>query len=159
MRKILFPILIIISVLGVSCEKTFDPGTTVAKKAAGGWWVTFTQNGNDIYGLGTFFLTTYNTSASDDSLWVDDLQHSWGFKSKVQVNFKNLTFNNANAGNDYINDTVNIANGKVLPLAGKSKTGVKTDSIYLEVKFSDDASGLTYVISGTARTGFIDDDY
>jgi hypothetical protein len=53
---------------------------------------------------------------------------------------------------------VNLTEGKILPLAGKSRSGNVTDSIYFKANFSDDPSN-TYVISGTARTGFIEDDY
>ena len=37
-----------------------------------------------------------------------------------------------------IRDTARIANGKILPKGGHSKTGVATDSIYMEIQFSDE---------------------
>lgn len=161
MRKLLCASGILAIILLGACKKsTYNPGTTATVNAAGGWWVTFTQGGVDVYGLGTFFLTTYNDAANDpDSLWVDDLTHSWGFKCKAGLNYKNLTFTATNAINDYQNDSVNIANGKVLPKAGRSKAGNPTDSIYMEATFSDDPTHSTYIISGTERTGFIEDDY
>ena len=82
----------------MSCQKTFENGTTKANTAASGWWVTLTQDGNDVLGLGTFFLNTYNTSANDDSIWVDDLQNSWQFKCKAAINYQNLTFSATNKG-------------------------------------------------------------
>jgi hypothetical protein len=148
--------------VSVSCQKSLDPGTTNSPKIANGWWVTFTQGGNDIYGLGTFFLDTYNTSANNnDSMWVDDLGHSWNFKCKVASNYSALTFATPASPNDYNGDstTVTITGGKVLLKAGTTKGGNKSDSLYMQVKFSDDPSGATYVISGTARTGFDEDDY
>lgn len=158
MRKKLFGIFIAISILSISCKKELKPGETAAVKAADGWWVTFTLGGADVYGLGTFFMNTYNTSANDDSLWVDDLGNSWQFKVKSKIDYNSLTFSTTNAQNQYYNITVNIADGKILPKAGRSKSGNPTDSIYFKATFSDDPTN-TYVISGTARTGFIEDDY
>jgi hypothetical protein len=159
MRKISLAAIILILSIPISCNKSFDAGNTVSKKMAGGWWVTFTQNGADIFGLGTFFLTTYNDAAGDDSIWVDDLGHSWNFKCKAKADYSKLIFTLPGGQNVYYADTVFLANGKVLPGGGKSRAGNKTDSIYMEAKFSDDPSGATYIISGTARTGFIEDDY
>jgi hypothetical protein len=158
MRKTLATAFIIIAFISSSCKKDVKPGETAAVKAANGWWVTFTLGGSDVYGLGTFFLNTYNTSANDDSLWVDDLGHSWQFKVKTKIDYSTLTFSTANAQNEYYNITVNITDGKILSKGGRSKSGVPTDSIYFKANFSDDPSN-TYVISGTARTGLIEDDY
>jgi hypothetical protein len=158
MRKIILPVFILLGCLCFSCKKDFKPGETSSVKAANGWWVTFTLDGADVYNLGTFFINTYNTSANDDSLWVDDLEHSWQFKVKAKVDYSNLTFSTTNAQNEYYNITVNLTEGKILPKAGKSRSGNATDSIYFKANFSDDPSN-TYVISGTARTGFIEDDY
>ena len=158
MRKILFGIFIMVIILSVSCKKDLKPGNTAAVNAANGWWVTFTLDGADVYGLGTFFLNTYNTSANDDSLWIDDLGHSWQFKCKTKIDYSNLSFSSAGVQNQYYNITVDIADGKILTKAGRSRSGNATDSIYFKATFSDDPSN-TYVISGTARTGFIEDDY
>lgn len=165
MRKTIATAFIIIALVSFSCKKEIKPGETAAVKAANGWWVTFTLNGSDVYGLGTFFLNTYNTSANDDSLWVDDLKNSWGFKSKVKIDYATLTFSAADSKNWYydpVNNftalTATFTDGKILTKAGKSRSGNPTDSIYFKANFSDDPSN-TYVISGTARTGFIEDDY
>ena len=158
MKKINILLILIVLVAAVSCKKTYTPGNTVAVKAANGWWVTFTQGGVDVYSLGHFFLSTYNTSAGDDSLWIDDLGNSWNFKCKAKIDYNTLLFSTTNAQNEYYNITVNIANGKILPKGGHSRSGNITDSIYFESNFSDDPTN-TYVISGTARTGFIEDDY
>jgi len=158
MRKIILTIFILVGCICFSCKKDFKPGETSAVKAANGWWVTFTLDGADVYSLGTFFIDTYNTSANDDSLWVDDLGHSWQFKVKTKVDYSNLTFSITNAENEYYPITVNLTEGKILPKAGRSRSGNPTDSIYFKANFSDDPSN-TYVISGTARTGFIEDDY
>lgn len=159
MKKILFSTFIIMAVVAISCKKTLpDIAQTATSKASNGWWVTFTQGGVDVYGLGTKFISTYNTSGSPDSIWIDDLGNLWNFKCKAAINYPGLTFNTTAAQNEYYNITVNLANGKILPKAGHSKSGNVTDSIYVEATFSDDPTN-TYIISGTARTGFIEDDY
>jgi hypothetical protein len=155
-------------VLGLaSCKKEkLDPGGTGAEKLANEWWVTLTQGGNDIYGLGHFKIATYNTASGSDSLWVDDLKHGYGFKTKVAADFNGSTFGRANAVNLYYNPasptafpaTVSLTGGKVLPQAGRSRTGNATDSIFVEVEFSDDP-GTKYVLSGHARTAFAEDEY
>jgi Lipid-binding putative hydrolase len=162
MKKISIVLFAALLIAAVSCKKsTYDAGTTVATKIANGWWVTFTVNGDDIYGLGTFFLTTYNTAANGDSIWVDDLGHSWIFKGKAKADYQALTFQSSQTPNEYNGDStfITISKGQVFPKAGHTRGGNISDSLYMEVSFSDDPSALTYVISGTARTGFIEDDY
>jgi len=130
---------------------------------ANGWWVNVSMMGNSGYLTPTpVFFATYNNAAnSPDSLWIDDLGNFWNFKVAAGVNYSALTFQVTGAINTYYLDTVDIANGKILPKAGHSRAGNVADSIYMEVKFSDDvpAYGNTYIIAGTARTGFDEDDY
>jgi hypothetical protein len=162
MRNILLASLICLATAAISCKKsTFDPGATASVSAAGGWWVTFTKGGDDIYGLGTFFLTTYNTANNGDSIWVDNLENAGPFSFKVmtQVDYKTLSFSVSGSPNLYINNTVNILNGQILLNAGHSLGGNVVDSIYMQTQFSNDSTNATYVISGTRRTGFIEDDY
>ncbi|HTS44078.1 MAG TPA: lipid-binding protein [Puia sp.] len=159
MRKVLYALPIIVIVFSLSCTKsTFDAGKTNLTAASNGWWVTFTLNGADVYNLGHVFFSTYNTASNTDTIWVDDLGHIWDFKVKAPINLSNLSFSANAAANEYYAITVNIANGKILPKAGKSRAGNVTDSLYMQVTFSDDSTD-NYVISGTARTGFIEDDY
>jgi hypothetical protein len=82
------------------------------------------------------------------------------------VDYTNLTFNATNTSNAfYVADptagyaaTVTFTDGKVLPKAGHSLAGNITDSIYVKAVFSDTPAD-TWTITGTARTGFIEDDY
>jgi hypothetical protein len=147
-----------LSVLLVACSKNLpEVGGTSAEKVANEWWVTLKMGNDDL--LGTHVkLVTYNTSADNDSMWIDDLGNIWQFKCKAKVDYPNLTFLANDAPNDYYDITVNIANGKVIQNGGVSKTGNVTDSIYFETKFSDDPDN-TYIISGTARTRYAEDDY
>jgi hypothetical protein len=162
MRKLALALFILGILEASSCKKyTYEPGATAAVTAAGGWWVTFTKGGVDIYNLGTFFLTTYNTSANGDSIWVDNLGNAGNFSFKVMANidYTTLDFSVTNAPNLYINNEVSILDGKIMPKAGHSLGGNPTDSIYFQTTFSNDSTNSTYVISGTMRTGFIEDDY
>lgn len=138
-------------------------GGTATVKMSNGWWINVSimgQPGNLL--SKPVFFQTYNASSNvSDSLWIDDLGNFWDFKVLATSDYSNLTFKGSGLINTYYSDTVNINNGKILLKAGHSKSGNITDSIYMEVQFSDDqpAYGNTYIITGTARTGFIEDDY
>jgi hypothetical protein len=170
MRKIKFLLIIISSaIIFNGCTKTpasIYPnlsGPTSTIKMSNGWWINVSimgQAGNLL--SKPVFFETYNASSNvSDSLWIDDLGNFWNFKVLATSDYLNLTFKGTGLINNYYLDTVNINNGKILPKAGHSRAGNITDSIYMEVKFSDDspAYGNTYIIAGTARTGFIEDDY
>ena len=167
MRNFLKVLLVIITLaLGISsCQKSLDPGATTTPKASNGWWVTYSSGGSALTNY--VFFNTYSTAENKtDSMFVDDLgQGFWDFNGKVALNYSALTFSNPYLVNTAYgnNDTINIFNGKILPKAGHSKTGVVTDSLYFEFTWSDDPYSGPYadtiVVSGTARTGFINDDY
>lgn len=157
-KKLSIASILILSFLS-SCKKDLpDQGATAAVSMANEWWCTLTVDGEDIYGIGHFLLSTYNTAANNDSIWVDDSGNAWNFKCKAKADYSNLTFSTTDAANEYYNITVNLSNGKILPGVGVSKTGNVTDSIYMEAQFSDDPT-TPYVISGHARTKWRDDDY
>ena len=158
MYKILKYSAVIILLFSTSCKKNLPTiGGTTPQKMANEWWITFTADGEDIYGLGHVKISTYNTSANGNEIWVDDLHNAWNFKVKAQADLNNLSFNAATQKNEYYDITVDLKNGKIFPNAGHSKSGNVTDSIYMEAKFSDDST--TYVLSGTARTRLIEDEY
>jgi len=151
-----------------SCQKKPDVGGTSAEKMANEWWVTLDQGTTrDVFGIGHFKIATYNSTANDNSIWVDDFENGWGFKSKVTADFSTLTFAAAGGTDNSYYDpqnpthfpkTVKITEGKIIPNAGHSKTGVLTDSVYFKIEFSDDP-GTIYSMPGHARTRFAEDDY
>lgn len=154
---------IILVSLGSCKKKLDDPGGTAAQKVAGEWFVTLTSGGADVFSLGHFKMSTYNTSANNNQIWVDDLGNGYVFKVKSTVDNNNLTFSATNAPSEYANppsapESVTIKNGKVIPNGGHSKSGNVVDSIYMEAIFSDDPT-TTYVMSGHFRTGFFEDEY
>lgn len=158
MRKIvIIGIGIFAAALISACGKNLpDTGATTAMKVSNEWWATLSQNGTPLTKV--LKIATYNTASNPDSIWIDDLQNLWQFKVKANVDLTNMTFSTQKAQNQYYNITVNIANGKILPNAGHSLSGNVTDSIYMEAEFSDDP-GTKYVIAGTARTRFSEDEY
>ncbi|HLY70233.1 MAG TPA: lipid-binding protein, partial [Puia sp.] len=164
MQKILFGLFISLMILAVSCTKkqpdlaSTQIGNTATVKMNNGWWINVSikgQSGN-LFPTPVFFETYNTASNSPDSLWIDDLGNFWDFKVVATANYSALTFAANQVFNNYYADTVTITNGKILPKAGHSRAGNVTDSLYLEASFSDDvpAFGNTYIIAGTARTGF-----
>ncbi len=131
-------------VLFSNCSKDLpDPGATAAVSMANEWWVTFSQDGVDLLGAHVK-VSSYNTATNDDSLWLDDLGNIWNFKCKTLANFQALTFSADSSQNDYYDIRVHIANGKIFKGGGVSKTGNKTDSIYMEASFGDDPGNYIY---------------
>jgi hypothetical protein len=153
------PIVTVFFLLLISgCAKNLpEVGGTAAQTVANEWWVTFALNGEDQIGS-PVKIATYNTSDNKDSIWVDDLQHTWQFKCKAKADYQALTFQTDGSQNDYYDIQVKITNGKILHKAGISRTGNITDSIYLEATFTDDPDNK-YTLSGTARTMYAEDDY
>ena len=166
MKKVYLILALAIVVFG-SCKKTLpEVGGTAAKKLSNEWWVTVFLNGVDQH-ASHVLIKSYNSAASDNEIWIDDFPdaasatgHVWGFKVKANSDLNNLSFSatqSVSAVPNY-NIKVDITEGKVLPLAGRSKSGVIVDSIYMKIKFEDDPAN-TYVVSGHAKTGFFEDEY
>ena len=153
--------------LFTSCKKSLpDVGGTAAQSMANEWWVTMKLGGVDQ--LGTHVkIKTYNTSANGNQIWIDDFPNAttlsgnvWGFQVKANADFNNMTFsanNSVSAVTGYA-IKVNVANGKVFPKGGNSKSGVSVDSIYMKIEFEDDP-GNVYELSGHERTKLIEDEY
>ena len=162
--KIVFGILGLL-LLVTACKRTLpNYGQTSLVKMSNGWWVNYDDTGGgNVYG--TYFLSTYNDAAGD-SLWVDDLKNFTGFKAKAAVNYSQLTFSTTGSnnlyydGSTYIDNPITIIGGQVFPKGGHSKSGVVTDSINFKVILPGNFGPTdTIIVSGTARTGLIQDDY
>ena len=163
MNKILIAALIFSSVFFISCEREKpDPGATASVNMADEWWVHLYLNGVKVTTGSPKHFYSYNTSENDNHMWFDDrgtLGSTKRFKAKVTADYSALTFSGANLENlGQVGKTVTITNGKVLKGVGHSKTNEKTDSIFLNVEYSNDP-GKVYTLTGHARTFFIDDDY
>ena len=168
MKRIIFIIVIIAATAMLNaCQKTKDAGATSAVKIANEWWVTLDSVGiPDVYGIGHIKISTYNTSANDNSIYVDDDKNGYGFKIKATADYTNLSFSSIPlAANEYFiqgsnsfPETVNLTEGKIFSKAGHSKSGNIADSIHMKLEFSDDP-GFVYEMNGVARTRFAEDDY
>ncbi|MGH2646399.1 MAG: lipid-binding protein [Ginsengibacter sp.] len=168
MKKI---ILILIIAAGIfilnSCQKVKDPGATSAVKVANEWWATLDSVGiPDYYGIGHLRIATYNTSANNGNIWVDDYKAGYGFQVQAAVDYTNLTFSSdAMAPNNYFipgstafPETAHITDGKIFSKGGHSKSGNVADSIHFKIEFSDNP-GFIYEMNGVERTRFPEDDY
>ncbi len=158
--KLSIVLLTAVVVMG-SCQKDYEPGATATVKASNDWWVNLFLDGAPLYSH-PYAIHTYNTSTpTSDSLWFDDEDGNiWDFKFKCKLDYSTLTFGTENSVNqiDGYDIGITVTDGKILPLAGHSKSGNPTDSIYMKVVFGDDPE-TTYEIQGTARTKFKEDQY
>ncbi len=127
----------------ISCQKSDFVKEYSSTYPISGDWTVKVVVGSDII-QGPFFMKIYNTSNSKDSVWIDDNLNFWQTKTKAKVDMKNLTFSATDAQNEYYDSKVTYANAKVI---GK-------DSIYFEVKFSDDPDNLTYIYSGHRKVSY-----
>lgn len=154
-------------IIAGSCKKLVDPGQTSAVKVANEWWATLDSIGvPDYFNIGHIKIATYNTSANDNNIWVDDYKNGYGFKVKVGADFTNLTFGSDTAaanqyfisGSTSFPEKAKITEGKIFPKMGHSKTGNIVDSIHFKIEFSD-APGMILEMNGVERSKFPADDY
>lgn len=164
-------ILFFLTISGIfySCDEggELDPGATEVVDMAGDWYVQ-TQDESGAVLLDYTLISTYNTSANESEMWVDDHSNIWIFKCKTPVNTSSLTFSGMDLESSIDDDgdpatpnyeiTVNISEGKILKDAATTAAGNVTDSIYFKAEFSDDP-GTIYQIAGYKRTGFLEDEH
>ncbi|MBV4358179.1 lipid-binding protein [Pinibacter aurantiacus] len=152
----------LIALAGCSKESE-DPGQTNTSTVSGDYWANLYVDGDAIYPAPRK-ITIANTASNKDSVWIDDHGSLYAFYCKAGGNMQNFTFAATNSENLYYDGgpsapaTVTITDGKVMPKAAHSTTGVVTDSIYFKVVFSDDP-GTTYEIKGTGTTNWPEDDF
>ena len=175
-----------------SCEKD-DIENTATVKMAGQWYVQIDgvdEDGEvipgyeDYFGTGRVLLLTYNTAGNNpDEMFIDDLgafdvatfydydaYPSYSFKSKVEINQKDLTFSTENAenladANKFESDLypVTIKGGKILKNAGHQNNGSVADSIVFYISYDgdpwypDDGYAM-YRVSGIRYSGLVEND-
>ncbi|MEA4937035.1 MAG: lipid-binding protein [Paludibacter sp.] len=172
MKKIIYLFIAVVGLIFTSCEKDEIGGTTL-KKMAGEWYVTAVAvndddsviySDDDLFGLGTFEILTYNSSSNSDTMFVDDKGVLWDFKVKAKVDLaKSIFLTPDTAANYNYNSGVLITNGKIIYGAAKTPSGMPADSIVFNVWFDDDdypeTYGYTrYRVAGYRRTGFAADE-
>jgi hypothetical protein len=155
--KILFGILIFTSFS--SCDEGGNPtaGGTTTKDFAGDWYISGSDNSGVIFA--NKLHSTYNTSANDNTMWIDDAEHGYYIKCKFTINLADGTFTATNSDNTLDGSKVTITNGKIEKGKGLSKAGHVVDKISFTAHFSYDATGYNITYSGHKRTGFKEDEY
>jgi len=145
----------------VSCDEggEQDPGATAAVAMAGDWYVKLLINNVDVYGIGYYQLSTYNTAANDGTqIWIDD-HGLWPAKVKATINLSGLTFDGSALANEYkASATADISNGKIIKKGTTAPSGTVVDSIFFNVEYADDP-GTVYEVTGYKRTGFLEDEH
>lgn len=173
MKKVLYAILALATLTLASCEK--DPiGGTATEKMAGQWYVeciaidgdgTVLYEDADLFGIGKFWLLTFNTAANNkDTLFIQDVDGAcWDFKLKVACDQAADTFGIIAGENlQYAPCNADVTNGKILRGAGKTPSGAPADSIVFDILFDDDSYAGVYYdrlrITGIRYTGLVNDD-
>lgn len=155
--KILLGVLIFASFSSCDEGGNPNPGGTTTKDFAGDWFITITDASGAVQ-VDHALHSTYNTSANDNTMWIDDYKNGWYLKCKITVNLADGTFTAVAQPNVIDSGTVTITEGKIEKGAGLSKAGHKVDKISFKAVFSyDPGTKLTYV--GHKRTGFLEDEY
>ena len=158
MKKYLIYMLAFVSIILSSCDQKedYEQINSQVVDAAGEWWIKFSKAD---YETGFLKVLTFNTAADvATEMWIWDKGNWKGIKIKCPVNISNLTFEGSNLDNLSSDATIEIVNGKIEKDAGLSTTGVVTDKISFEIKFSDEP-GVVYSAIGTRKTGYIEDEH
>lgn len=157
-------LLISVAITIFSCEDDgyadFNPGETNTQEFAGEWYVVaYGPDGNPAYGGNYILLSTYNTAANNDSIWIDDHGSWMEIKTRVNTNPNNLTFAGPEGAPELITGgTVSVSNGQIIKNGGRAAgSGTVTDSIYFEAEF-DWEPGVIFTFGGHERTGFDQDE-
>jgi hypothetical protein len=158
--KILFGILIFTSFS--SCDEGGDPnpGGTTTGAFAGDWYIDLTDSDGAAI-VAHAFHSTYNTSANDNTMWINDYENGYYIKCKITIDVNTGTFTANNVDNliDDTGTTVTITDGKIEKGAGLSKAGHVVDKISFRAHYSYDVAGYDILYEGHKRTGFLEDEY
>jgi len=157
--KVLFSIFLITSV--VSCDKVgeIDKEMTTTGSYAGDWYVDAT--GTDGVKLFEHVKhSTYNTSANDNTMWIDDHGDGKDIKSKFTIDTGTGSFSATNSPNLLkTGTTTTITLGQITKDGAVSKGGRKVDKISFRVHYSSDPVGYDVIYEGHKVTGFYEDEY
>lgn len=164
MKKVTLYIIALTLMVSVNSCSELNPGGTATQNYSGDWWVLLLGDdgdGNfvDVWGAGYNLLSTYNTAANvPDKMFVDF--DWWPFKGVVDLDqtanlFEGTDVQSVNPSYDI---TANIVGGTIIKNAATTSGGNVSDSIYMEIEFSDDP-GYIYKLAGYRRTGFIEDEH
>ena len=155
--KVLFGILLFTSF--TACDEGGDPspGKTNTGQFAGDWFISLTDSDGDVL-VEHALHSTYNTSANDNTMWLDDHENGYYIKAKITIN-NDGTFSATDSENILDSGTVTITDGKIEKGAGLSQGGHTVDKISFRVHYSYDPAGYDILYEGHKRTGFLEDEY
>ncbi len=139
---------IILILIFISCQKE-EIETSSAYPASGYWIVNeYDTGGMKLYG--PYELQIYNTSFSDDSIWIDNI---YGMDLKVKAK---LSLEHSFDGSGLINTNITSENKHIKLLDISNSAIINNDSIYFEVVMYDTLGNVysDLTISGTRATGF-----
>ncbi len=156
-------ILAILTLMLTSCEEDgyadYDPGKTNTQELSGQWYISiYSLDGERLTGY--YELSTYNTAANDNTIFVDDNGDLFPLKVRANGNVEALTFTAENAENLYSEEaTATITDGKIIP-DGTKASGSRTvvDSLAFQVELADDPDS-PYLVAGYRNTGFDEDQH
>jgi len=156
-------LLAVFIILFTACEKD-EIGGTATEKMAGEWFVVadaVDSEGNvvyedaDLFGIGYFHLDTYNISSNSlTEMWINDNGNFWDFKTRININFDQMTFAAENADNQAYESKVTIEDGKIILGAATTPSGMPADSIVFTVTFDDDPYPEAYGYYGYRVSGY-----
>ncbi len=141
MKKLIYVIILAISVVAASCEQNDIPDNIITDRAEGEWIVKAYVNGKNIYSA--FPIRTYTSVYGKDSIYINDFEGSfWNFNVKASIKNPENTFQTLHSVNTVSGNNIGIKmqNGRI----------INNDSIYFEIQFEDDETpyGVTYQLAG-----------
>lgn len=159
--KNLIKLLIIIPALFlfVGCDEGGDPDIdkTNTGQFAGDWFISLKDSDGATL-VEHALHSTYNTSANDNTMWIDDHENGYWIKCKITID-ENGNFTATDAENLIDGSFVTITEGKIEKGAGVSQGGHTVDKISFRAHFDYDAPGYDILYEGHKRTGFLEDEY
>ncbi len=158
MKKYLIYIFVLFAVVLSSCDEKedYEQINSQVVDAAGEWWIKFSTTD---YETGYLKVLTFNTAADvATEMWISDNGNWKDILVKCPIDVSSLTFSGSNLDNENSDASIEITNGKIEKDAGLSTSGIVTDKISFEIKFSDEP-GVVYQATGTRKTGFVEDEH
>lgn len=155
-------LIIAVACSSIACETendTPDSSGLVLQEAIGGWWVIALEpdGATPAYGGDYVKFNTYNSSANDNTLWLDDNGEWMEIKAKATMNISNLIFSSDPEVEElYSGGTVTITNGQITKNSFTTASNTLVDEIYFEAEFDWDP-GTAYIFKGHKNTGKVED--
>ncbi|WP_298288581.1 lipid-binding protein [uncultured Lutibacter sp.] len=129
-------------------------------EVASDWWVIALEPDGvtPAFGGDYVLVTTYNTGDNDGkTMFIDDHQNFFEFKTKIDVNLSDKTFTGKDNVELYYDGEILLSNGSITKSSYITTSGTAMDEIYFEAEF-DWYAGTTFIFKGHKRSGFLQDE-